>query len=104
MLVVHVHARVRPDRVEDFLAATLVNARASLTEPGVLRFDVIQDQADAAHIVLIEVYRDADAASAHKTTAHYATWRDTVAGMMADPRSSTTFAPVFPTEVERWAS
>ena len=59
MLVVHVHARVRPERVGDFLAATLVNARASLAEPGVLRFDVIQDQADPAHVVLVEVYRDA---------------------------------------------
>ena len=76
MLVVHVHARVRPDRVEDFLAATLVNARASLAEPGVLRFDVIQDQADPAHVVLVEVYRDADAAAAHKLTPHYAAWRD----------------------------
>jgi len=104
MLVVHVHVHVNPADVDAFLEATLANADASTREPGVLRFDVIQDQADAAHIVLIEVYRDADAASAHKTTAHYATWRDTVAGMMADPRSSTTFAPVFPTEVERWAS
>ena len=72
MLVVHVHARVRPERVEDFLAATLVNARASLAEPGVLRFDVIQDQADPAHVVLVEVYRDDDAPAAHKLTPHYA--------------------------------
>ena len=61
-------SRVRPDRVEDFLAATLANARASLTEPGVLRFDVLQDQADPAHVVLVEVYRDADAPAAHKLT------------------------------------
>src|SRR5437667_12765409 len=92
MLVVHVHARVRPDRVEDFLAATLANARASLTEPGVLRFDVIQDQADPAHVVLVEVYRDDDASAAHKTTAHYATWRDAVADLMVKPRESTRFS------------
>src|SRR5215467_10665756 len=96
MLVVHVHARVQPDRVEDFVAATLVNARASLTEPGVLRFDVIQDQADPAHVVLVEVYRDAEAGAAHKLTSHYATWRDAVAEMMAAPRESVRFDAVFP--------
>ena len=104
MLVVHVHARVRPERVEDFLAATLVNARASLAEPGVLRFDVIQDQADPAHIVLVEVYRDDDAPAAHKLTPHYAAWRDSVAGMMAAPRASTRFSAVFPAGSEGWAS
>jgi autoinducer 2-degrading protein len=60
MLVVHVHVRTRPGQVEEFLAATLPNARASLTEPGVLRFDVIQDEADPAHVVLVEVYRDGE--------------------------------------------
>src|SRR5262249_2541823 len=104
MLVVHVHVRVQPERVEELLDATLDNARASLEEPGVLRFDVIQDQADAAHVVLVEVYRDAEAAAAHKETRHYATWRDTVADMMAEPRASTKFSAVFPTDSERWAS
>src|SRR5580700_8499754 len=104
MLVVHVHVRVRPGRVEDFLAATLVNARASLGEPGVLRFDVIQDQADPAHVVLAEVYRDDEAAAAHKQTPHYAAWRDAVAEMMAEPRRSTRFAAVFPTDDPGWAS
>jgi autoinducer 2-degrading protein len=104
MLVVHVHARVRPEQVENFLAATLVNARASLAEPGVLRFDVIQDQADPAHVVLVEVYRDADAPAAHKLTPHYAAWRDTVAGMMAEPRASVKYSAVFPADGEGWAS
>jgi autoinducer 2-degrading protein len=104
MLVVHVHARLRPDRVEDFLAATLVNARASLAEPGVLRFDVIQDQADPAHVVLVEVYRDADAPAAHKLTPHYAVWRDAVAEMMAEPRASEKYSAVFPSAGEGWAS
>ena len=104
MLVVHVHARVRPEQVADFLAASLVNARESLAEPGVLRFDVIQDQADPAHEVLTEVYRDDDAAAAHKQTAHYAVWRDAVADMMAEPRASTRFAAVFPDETEGWVS
>ncbi|HTZ22680.1 MAG TPA: antibiotic biosynthesis monooxygenase [Streptosporangiaceae bacterium] len=104
MLVVHVHVRVVPGRVDDFLAATLVNARASLGEPGVLRFDVIQDQADPEHVVLTEVYRDADASAAHKLTPHYAVWRDSVAGMMAEPRASTKFSAVFPGDGEGWSS
>ena len=104
MLVVHVHVRVRPGQAGEFLAATLVNARASLAEPGVLRFDVIQDEADPAHVVLVEVYRDADASAAHKLTPHYAAWRDAVAEMMAEPRASTRFAAVFPPDGESWAS
>ena len=104
MLAVHVHARVRPERVADFLAATQVNAHASLAEPGVLRFDVIQDQADPAHVVLVEVYRDDEATAAHKLTPHYATWRDTVAEMMAEPRASTKFSVVFPAASEGWVA
>jgi len=104
MLVVHVHVRVRPGQVEEFLAATLVNARASLAEPGVLRFDVIQDEADTAHVVLVEVYRDADASAAHKLTPHYAVWRDAVADMMAEPRASTRFTAVYPPDGEGWVS
>ena len=104
MLVVHVHVRVRPGQVEEFLAATLVNARASLAEPGVLRFDVIQDEADPAHVVLVEVYRDADASAAHKLTPHYAAWRDGVAEMMAEPRASTRFGAVFPPDDEGWVN
>ena len=104
MLVVHVHVRVRPGQVGEFLAATLVNARASLAEPGVLRFDVIQDEADTAHVVLVEVYRDADASAAHKLTPHYAAWRDAVADMMAEPRASTRFTAVYPPDGEGWVS
>jgi len=104
MLVVHVHVRIRPGQAEAFLAATLVNARASLGEPGVLRFDVLQDQADPEHVVLVEVYRDADASAAHKLTPHYATWRDAVAEMMAEPRQSAKFSAVFPAAADGWAS
>ena len=104
MLIVHVHVRVRPGRTEDFLAATLVNARASLGEPGVLRFDVIQDDDDPGHVVLVEVYRDAGAAAAHKQEPHYAAWRDAVAGMMAQPRASTRFSAVFPAGSAGWAA
>jgi len=104
MLVVHVHVRIRPGQAEAFLTATLVNARASLDEPGVLRFDVLQDQADPEHVVLVEVYRDDDASAAHKLTPHYATWRDTVAEMMAEPRQSAKFSAVFPAAADGWAS
>ena len=102
MLAVHVHVHVQPDRVGDFLAASLTNARASLTEEGVLRFDVLQDQADPSHVVLNEVYTGPDAAAAHKQTAHYATWRDAVADMMAVHRESTKFDAVFPESAEAW--
>jgi (4S)-4-hydroxy-5-phosphonooxypentane-2,3-dione isomerase len=104
MLVVHVHVRIRPGQAEDFLAATVVNARASLEEPGVLRFDVLRDQADPEHVVLVEVYRDADASAAHKLTPHYATWRDTVAEMMAEPRHSDRYSAVFPGAADGWVS
>src|ERR1700682_140386 len=104
MLVVHVHVRIRPERIGDFLAATVVNARASLAEPGVLRFDVIQDQADPEHVVLVAVYRDDDASAAHKLPPHHAGWRDGVAEMMAEPRSSARFSAVFPAGSEDWSS
>jgi (4S)-4-hydroxy-5-phosphonooxypentane-2,3-dione isomerase len=104
VLVVHVHVSVQPDRVDEFLAATDRNARASLEEPGVVRFDVLQDQADPTHVVLVEVYRDEGAAAAHKETSHYATWRDAVADLMARPRESMKFAAVFPTADNQWAA
>lgn len=98
MLVVHVQVHVKAEAVEAFKQATLVNARASRKEAGVARFDVLQEQGDATRFVLVEVYRDAEAAAAHKATAHYPVWRDTVAPMMAEPRRSVKFAPVFPAE------
>jgi autoinducer 2-degrading protein len=96
MVIVHVHVRVNPDAVEAFRAATLANARASVREPGVARFDVIQQQDDATRFVLVEVYRSTEAAAAHKETAHYATWRDTVAPMMAEPRHGVKYTNLFP--------
>lgn len=98
MLVVHVHVHVKPDCIEAFRLATIDNARNSVLEPGVARFDVVQ-QADApARFTLVEVYRNPEAAAAHKATAHYARWRDTVAGMMAEPRSSVKYDAVFPAD------
>jgi autoinducer 2-degrading protein len=96
MLIVHVHVRVKPDQIEAFKRATLANARASIKEPGVARFDVMQQQDDATRFVLMEAYRTADAPAAHKETTHYQLWRDLVAPMMAEPRSSVKFENLFP--------
>jgi (4S)-4-hydroxy-5-phosphonooxypentane-2,3-dione isomerase len=96
MLVVHVHVRVLPETVEAFRTATLANARASIQEPGIARFDILQQSDDPTRFVLVEIYRDLAATTAHKATPHYATWRDTVATMMAEPRTSVKFANVFP--------
>ena len=100
MLVVHVHVHVKPECVDAFKAATLANAQASLREPGIARFDVMQQADDPTRFVLVEAYRDAAAPGAHKETAHYATWRDTVAAMMAEPRASVKFANVFPADAD----
>jgi (4S)-4-hydroxy-5-phosphonooxypentane-2,3-dione isomerase len=96
MLIVHVHVCVKHESVAAFRHATVENARASIQEPGIARFDVVEQQDDATRFVLIEVYRTAEAAAAHKETAHYAKWRDAVADMMAEPRRSVKFNVVFP--------
>jgi quinol monooxygenase YgiN len=98
MLIVHVQVHVKPEGVEAFKAATLENAAASLREPGIARFDVIQAEDDATRFVLVEVYRDADAPRLHKDTPHYAKWRDQVAELMASPRTSARYSNVFPGE------
>ena len=96
MLIVHVYVRVKPETVEAFKQASLDNARQSVQEPDIARFDLIQQSDDPTRFVLVEVYRTADAPAAHKETRHYQTWRDTVAPMMAEPRSSVKFSNVFP--------
>lgn len=101
MLIVHVHIHVKPECIEAFQEATIENARNSLPEPGIARFDLIQRQDDPCRFVLVEAYRTVDATAAHKETAHYAKWRDTVAGMMAEPRSSVKFLNICPGD-EGW--
>ena len=101
MLVVHVHVHVKPECVEDFKRVSLANARESIKEPGIARFDVVQQQDDPTRFVLVEVYRDNQAPAAHKETKHYAAWRDAVASMMAEARSSVKFQNVFP-EDQGW--
>jgi len=96
MLIVHVHVHVKPEFVEAFRQATVENARNSVQEPGIARFDVIQQADDPTRFVLVECYRTADAPAQHKATAHYARWRDAVADMMAEPRTSVKFSNIFP--------
>lgn len=91
MLTVLVYVHVKADCVDAFRTASLANASASRQEPGIAQFDVLQQHDDPTRFVLIESYRTPDAPAKHKETAHYATWRDTVAGMMAEPRTSTKY-------------
>lgn len=96
MLIAIVYVHVKPEFIEPFIAATRENAHHSLQEPGVARFDVIQQQDDPTRFVLYEVYRDEAATLAHKETAHYLIWRDTVAAMMAEARTSTRYINIAP--------
>ena len=95
MLVIHVHVHVKPECVAAFKQATLENARQSIREPGIARFDVVQQADDPTRFVLVEAYRTPDAPAAHKETQHYQVWRDAVAPMMAESRASVKFENVF---------
>jgi len=99
MFIVHVH--VKPECVEGFKAATVENARNSVQEPGVARFDVLQQSDDPSRFVLVEIYRTPEDADRHKETKHYQVWRDAVAEMMAEPRSSVKYSNAFPEDAGR---
>lgn len=101
MQVVHVHVHVKPECIEAFRQATIDNARNSVQEPGIARFDVVQQADDPARFTLVEVYRTPEASAAHKATAHYARWRDAVADLMAEPRFAVKYENVFPPD-EGW--
>ena len=101
MIVVHVFVHVKPDCIEDFRKATVENARNSVREPGVARFDVLQQQDDPTRFVLVEVYRGAEATAAHKATPHYQAWAAVALDMMAEPRTRATYSNVFPAD-EAW--
>jgi autoinducer 2-degrading protein len=98
MHVTLVHVHVKPESVEAFIAASRANHEASTQEPGNRRFDVLQDPQDPTRFILYEAYSSAEAAAAHKQTAHYATWRDTVAEMMAEPRRGVPMKGLYPVE------
>lgn len=96
MFIAHILVHVLPEYIEAFREATVENARYSVQEPGIARFDVIQNSDDPTWFLLLEVYRSPDAPARHKETAHYQAWRDRVAGMMAEPRASVKYSNVFP--------
>jgi quinol monooxygenase YgiN len=100
MLIVHVHIQVKPESVDAFKAACVENSRNSIQEPGIARFDVLQQQDDPARFLLVEIYRTPEAAAAHKQTEHYRVWAETVADMMAVPRSSVKFHKVYPPDTD----
>lgn len=104
MHVVCVHVHVKPEHRQEFIDATLENARGTVEEPGNLRFDVIQQMDDANRFVLYEVYRDEAGMKAHKETPHYAQWRDAVAPWMAEPRQGVKHLSLFPETAEAWAT
>jgi (4S)-4-hydroxy-5-phosphonooxypentane-2,3-dione isomerase len=101
MQIVLVHVHVRQEFVEAFKQASIENASNSVKEPGIARFDVIQQADDPTRFILVEIYKAVEAQAAHKETAHYAKWRDTVAEMMAEPRQGIKYANIFPTD-ENW--
>jgi quinol monooxygenase YgiN len=101
MFIIHVFVHVKPDCVEAFRAATLDNARNSVLEPGIARFDVVQQLEDPTRFCLVEVYRTPEDQLRHRETAHYATWRDAVADLMAEPRTAVKYSGVFPND-EGW--
>ena len=101
MFIVHVHVKVKSEFVDAFRDATIENAKNSIHEPGVARFDVIQQLDEPTRFILIEVYRTQDDPAKHKETAHYAQWRDAVAEMMAEPRQAVKFSNIFPDD-EGW--
>lgn len=98
MQIVHVHVRVKPESIEAFKIATIDNASNSVKEPGIARFDVIQQADDPTHFILIEVYKTPEASGTHKETLHYFRWRNAVVGMMAEPRQGVKYNNIFPEE------
>ncbi|MBN1268177.1 MAG: antibiotic biosynthesis monooxygenase [Kiritimatiellae bacterium] len=95
MLVTLVHVHVKPEHLEPFIAATKANHEGSVKEPGNRRFDVLQLAEDPTRFVLVEAYEDESCVAAHKETAHYKTWRDTVADWMAEPRKGVKYKGLF---------
>lgn len=101
MIVIHVDIHVKAEQRQAFIEAALANARQSILEPGVIRFDIIQREEDPDRFMLVEVYRDEAAIEAHKQSGHYLAWREQVTDMMAEPRTHARYRALFPPE-ERW--
>jgi (4S)-4-hydroxy-5-phosphonooxypentane-2,3-dione isomerase len=96
MHIVLVHIHIKPAFIDAFRSATLENARGSVKEPGVARFDVLQNKEDPTRFTLVEVYRTPEDPARHKETAHYNQWRETVVDMMVEPRQGIAYTNLFP--------
>ena len=96
MLIIHVQAHVNPEDVDAFCRAAVENARAGIGEPGIVRFDVLQQIDDPTCFVLVQVYRDEDSAVRHQQKDHYSRWQGMVAGMLAEPQTLVRYSSVFP--------
>lgn len=96
MITVHVHIHIKNEYIDDFISLTLENARNSVKESGVIRFDFFRQDDDSLRFLLVEMYQDADAVLSHKQTAHYAKWKAGVEPMMAEPRYSLKYSNIFP--------
>jgi autoinducer 2-degrading protein len=96
MHIVLVHVRVKPEKIADFISATQQNARKSVLEKGIARFDVIQSKQDPARFVLVEVYRSSEATAKHKETEHYRVWKDSVESMLTEPRTRFEYQNIYP--------
>lgn len=101
MIIVHVFVHVKSDKVEEFKKVSIENAENSIMEPGIARFEVIQQNDEPTRFVLVEVYRTLDDTAFHKQTKHYKKWRDAVADMMVEPRIHIKYKNVYPDE-EGW--
>lgn len=101
MIIVHVRTAVNPDSIDAFINATLKNAQNSINEPGVIRFDFIQQADSPSNFLLIEIFKNEDAAAKHKQTPHYIKWRDAVETMMSQPRNSIKYKAIYPEE-KKW--
>lgn len=102
MIVTTVHIKVKPEHLADFIEATLDNHKHSTQEPGNLRFDVLQHVEDPTQLTLYEAYETAEAVVAHKQTAHYHRWRETVADWFAEQRYGVKHRVLAPTELSKW--
>lgn len=100
MYIIHVHVHVKPEHVEAFKKACIDNASNSIQEPGIDRFDIIQQTDDPTHFVLVEVYRTPNDPAKHKETAHYNRWREIAEPMMAEPRTRVIYSNIYPADAE----
>ncbi len=96
MHIVLVHIHVKPERVDDFMTATRMNASQSVKEAGISRFDVVQQKDDPTKFILIEVYRSVDATADHKETEHYKVWKASVEDMLVEARTRSEYVNVYP--------